>query len=311
MTDANPPEQNATPAPETGAFGASDFIKNSSTAEFKADVLDASRHQPVLVDFWAPWCGPCKQLTPILEKTVREANGAVRLVKINIDEHPGIAGQLGIQSIPAVLVFQNGQPADGFMGAQPESQVRAFVARLGQAKGARDAAAALQPAQAALEAGDLAGAARAFADVLQIDGRNPDAIGGLTLCYLQAGDLEHAKKTLALAAPEHADKPAISKARAALHLAEQAGDTGDLDALREAVAGNPTDHQARIDLAIALNARGDREEAADQLLSSIKLDRNWNGDAARKQLLEFFDAWGPGDEHTLAGRRKLSAMLFS
>jgi putative thioredoxin len=293
------------------AAGTDGLVKDTSTRDFVKDVIEESRLQPVVVDFWAPWCGPCKQLTPILEQVVRAARGAVKLVKLNIDEHPSIAGQMGIQSIPAVFAFHNGQPVDGFMGALPESQVKAFVERLGGTPGGDETAAALEAAKAAFEAGDVANAGRGFGAVLQADPQNADAIGGLAQCYLKMGDLDHARTTLALAGPELADKAPIASARAALQLAEQAGDAGDVAALRAAVEADPNDHQARFDLAIALNAAGDKEGAVDALLETVRRQRGWNDDAARKQLVQFFDAWGPSDEATLAGRRRLSSLLFS
>jgi len=302
-----------TPQGSQGALGrgAADFIKDTTTREFKADVMDQSRLRPVIVDFWAPWCGPCKQLTPVLEKVVGEARGAVRLVKLNIDEHPGIAGQMGIQSIPAVFAFVDGKPVDGFMGAQGESEVRAFVQRLTGARDHQQVAAVLGPAQQALDAGDLGAAARGFAAALQLEAQNPDAIGGLAQCYLKAGDLDKARSTLALAAPDIAGKPAIAGARAALELADQAASAGDIGTLRAALAADPAAHQTRLDLAIALNASGDKDGATDELLHIIRHARTWNDEAARKQLLQFFDAWGPGEEATRNGRRKLSSLLFA
>lgn len=298
-----------------GAGGAADaadgLIKETSTRDFMKDVVEESRRQPVLVDFWAPWCGPCKQLSPVLEKVVRAAAGAVKLVKLNVDDNPGIAGQMGIQSIPAVFAFVNGQPVDGFMGAVPESQVKAFVERLGGRPGGDSAEAALAAAQAASKAGDLAAAARGFADILQRDSRNAEAIGGLAHCYLKMGDLDHARTTLALAGPELADKPPIASARAALKLAEQAAEAGDVAGLSAAVEADPNNHQARFDLAIALNAAGDKERAVDALLEIIRRQRGWNDDAARRQLLQLFDAWGPTDEVTRTGRRRLSSLLFA
>lgn len=307
MSDFN--MQNMAPGTDPAPAGA--LIKDSSTRDFMADVIEASRQQPVLVDFWAPWCGPCKQLTPVLEKAVKAAGGAVKMVKINIDEHPGIAGQMGIQSIPAVFAFKDGQPVDGFMGALPESQVAAFIKQLGGAPDAVNKAAQIEAANAAFAGGDVAGAARAYAGVLQGESQNPEAIGGLARCYLEMGDLDHARQTLALAGPAIADKAPVAGARAALELAAQSGKAGDLEPLRAKVAANPKDHQARFDLAVALNAAGDREGAVDALIEIIRRERGWNDENARKQLLRFFDAWGPMDEFTIAGRRKLSSVLFA
>jgi putative thioredoxin len=287
-------------------------VKDVTTASFKADVLAASTKQPVLVDFWAPWCGPCKQLAPALEKAVADSKGKVTLVKMNIDEHPQIAGQLGIQSIPAVIAFDRGQPVDGFMGALPESQVRGFIERLvGPLTGGTDAL--IAEAEAAAKAGDAAGAAELYARVLTEEETNAKAIGGLARLHVEAGDLEAARAVLSMAAPPAPGKepdPALSAATAAHNLAEQASTVGDLAPLQKALSLNPDDHQARFDLAVALNAKGEREKAADELLAIIKRDRAWNDTAARKQLLEFFQAWGLMDKVTVAARRKLSAIWF-
>lgn len=298
-------------APNAGAGPAGDLIRDTTTAEFTKDVIQESRNQPVLVDFWAPWCGPCKQLTPVLEKAVRAAGGTVKLVKMNIDDHPAIAGQLGVQSIPAVIAFRDGQPVDGFMGALPESQIKAFIARLAGDTGPTPAEEMIEMGRAALEAGDIQRAAQAFAQAAQEEPGHPAAVGLLARCYIQAGDLERAKQTLALVRPDGRNDPDFAAAEAALSLAEKADDLGDVAELQAKVEANPKDHQARFDLALALNARGDREGAVDQLLISIEYDRNWNDQAARKQLVEFFDAYGPKDEVTLSGRRRLSSILFS
>ncbi|MFN4353958.1 thioredoxin [Parvibaculum sp.] len=291
--------------------GADDLIVDTTTRNFGKDVIEASRHVPVLVDFWAPWCGPCKQLTPILENAVRSARGAVKLVKMNIDDEPEIAQQLRIQSIPAVFAFKNGQPVDGFMGAMPESQVKAFIARLAGDTGPSPAEELIEIGREAFDAGDLSRAAQAFAQAAQEEPGNPAAVAGLARCYIAAGDLDRAKQTLALVRPDARSDAEIAAAQAALSLAEKAGDLGDIAELQAKVEANPKNHQARFDLALALNARGDREGAVDQLLISIEYDRNWNEQAARKQLVEFFDAYGPKDEITLSGRRRLSSILFS
>ena len=287
-------------------------VKDVTSASFKADVLAASTKQLVLVDFWAPWCGPCKQLGPVLEKAVADAGGKVTLVKMNIDEHPQIAGQLGIQSIPAVIAFDRGQPVDGFMGALPDSQVRAFIERLvGPLSGGSDAI--IAEAEAAVAAGDAAGAAELYSRVLAEEETNPKALGGLARLHVEAGDHDQARAVLSMAAPPAPGKdpdPAIAAATAALHLAEQAASVGDLAPLQKALAANPDDHQARFDLAVALNADGERDQAADELLTIIKRDRAWNEAAARKQLLQFFEAWGLMDKTTVAARRKLSAIWF-
>ena len=287
-------------------------VKDVTTASFKADVLAASTRQPVLVDFWAPWCGPCKQLAPVLEKAVADAKGKVTLVKMNIDDHPQIPGQLGIQSIPAVIAFDKGQPIDGFMGALPESQVRGFIERLvGPLSGGADAI--LAKAEAALAEGDTEGAADLFARILAEDETHPKAIGGLAKLHVEAGDLDQARAVLSMAPPLAPGKdpdPAIAAAWAAVHLAEQAASVGDLAPLEKKLAASPDDHQTRFDLAIALAAKGERDDAANQLLEIIKRERRWNEDAARKQLLQFFEAWGLMDPSTVAARRRLSAIWF-
>jgi len=293
------------------AGAAGDIVKDTGTAGFAKDVLEASRNAPVLVDFWAPWCGPCKQLTPILEKVVRSHNGKVRLVKINIDEHPAIAGQLRVQSIPTVYAFKDGRPLDGFMGAQSESQVRAFVDRLLGDEAAADLATAIQEADTALETGDLQTAAEIYAAVLQEDRENIAALAGLTKCYLKTGDVARAEQTLELVPPDKRDNAAFAGVRAALDLAKRGANAGNLGELEAKVTANPADHQARIDLAMAMAASGDKDGAVGELLESFRGDRNWNEQASRKQLVQLFDAWGPKDPATLEGRRRLSSLLFS
>ena len=287
-------------------------VKDVTTASFRADVLTASLKQPVLVDFWAPWCGPCKQLAPALEKAVADSNGKVTLVKMNIDEHPQIPGQLGIQSIPAVIAFDKGQPMDGFVGALPESQIRGFIERLvGPLKGG--SADLLAEAEEAAAAGDAAGAASIYAEVLTEDPADVKAIAGLAKLQIAAGQLTEAKGLLKTAPEPQPGKdadPAIAAALAALRLAEQASSVGELKPLEQKVAANPNDFQARFDLAVALSAKGDRDGAADQLLEIIKRDRKWNDEAARKQLLQLFEAWGIMDPASVAARRKLSAIWF-
>ena len=296
---------------ENGGAIAADPIKDTTTQAFMKDVIEESKRQPVLVDFWAPWCGPCKQLTPLLEKVVRAAKGKVKLAKMNIDEHPAIPGQLGIQSIPAVIAFSNGQPVDGFMGALPESQVVAFLERLTKGKIAPDGQDVLKAADTALADGDAASAAQLYAQLLQQDAQNVHALAGLARCYVETGALEQAKQTLdMIPEPKRSEAPAAA-ARAALEVAEQAKSLGPLAELEAMVLANPLDHQARFDLAIALNAKGKREEAAQQLLEIVKRDRKWNDDGARKQLVQFFEAWGFTDPAAVEGRKKLSSILFA
>lgn len=287
-----------------------DLVKDTTTQGFRQDVLMESMKQPVLVDFWAPWCGPCKQLTPVIEKVVKAAKGKIKLVKMNIDEHPQVAGQLGVQSIPAVFAFQKGQPVDGFMGALPESQVKGFIERLIGPMGA-DLVALLDEAKARLDSGDAAGAIELFAGILAQEPENAEALGGLIRAQVAGGALNQAEQMLARLTPAQAGHAAIAGARAALELARQVAALGDVGTLRNKVEANPLDHQARFDLALALNAHGRREEAVEALLAIVKKDRGWNEDGARKQLLQFFEAWGGQDEATISGRRRLSATLFS
>jgi putative thioredoxin len=286
-------------------------VKDTTTQAFVKDVMEESKRQPVLVDFWAPWCGPCKQLGPVLEKAVRAAKGKVKLVKMNIDEHPTIPGQLGIQSIPAVIAFVNGQPADGFMGALPEAQVVAFLERLTKDRIGGESKDLLKAADAALADGDAAGAAEMYAQLLAEDNANVQALGGLVRCYVETGALDQAKQTLAMVPESKRNDAAVAAARAALELAEQAKSVGPVTELEQKVAANPADHQARFDLAVALNSKGRRADALEHLISIVKRDRKWNDDGARKQLVQFFDAWGPTDEATIEGRRRLSSILFA
>ena len=303
-------EQGSGPAPQAAA----DLIKETTTQTFVKDVIEESKRQPVLIDFWAPWCGPCRQLTPIIEKAVRAAKGKVKLVKMNIDEHPAIPGQMGIQSIPAVIAFVNGQPADGFMGAVPESQVTAFIDKLTAGMpgaGEPNIAEILQEAEAVLAEGDPATAASIYAEVLAADATNIAALAGLAKCYMATGAIEQAKQTLAMVPESKRGDAAVKAVQASIDLAEQAKALGPVSELEQKVAANPLDHQARFDLATALNASGKRSEATHQLLEIVKRDRKWNEDGARKQLVQFFEAWGPTDEATVEGRKRLSTILFS
>jgi putative thioredoxin len=288
-----------------------DVVKDTTTAGFAKDVIEASKQAIVLVDFWAAWCGPCKQLTPLLEKVVRGYGGKVRLVKLNVDEHPSIPGQLRIQSLPTVYAFRDGRPLDGFMGAQPESALKAFIDRLLGEEGADDVASALDAAEQALAANDLQSAAGIYAGVLQKDQQNTAAIAGLARCYLKSGDIARAEQTIALVSPDNRDAAPVSGVRAAIELAKKAGKPTDTKALEAKLAANPADHQVRLDLALALAARGDKAGALDHLLELFRRDRNWNEQRARKQLIELFEAWGPRDPHTIEGRKRLSSLLFS
>jgi putative thioredoxin len=299
------------PAPAAGSV-----IKESNTENFVADVIDASHDAPVIVDFWAPWCGPCKQLTPTLEKVVREARGAVRLVKINTDENQELAAQMRVQSIPAVFGFVKGRPVNGFAGAQPESQVKAFVQRLVQSAGGQVGPSpveqALEQAEEALARNDAGTASAIFAQVMAHDPKNAAAIAGLAKCHIGAGNFAEARKVLERANGDLATNAAIAAARTALELAEQskqsASQTGEL---RHRLEQNPNDHQARLDLAMALYGGGQREQAIEELLEVIRRDRRWNEEAARKQLVKLFEALGPTDPLTIAARRRLSSLLFA
>lgn len=295
-----------------GSPAPSDLIKDSDTRRFKQDVLDASRQVPVIVDFWAPWCGPCKQLGPALEKVVRQAAGKVKLVKINVDENQQLAAQMRVQSIPAVFAFVNGQPVDGFMGALPESQLKQFVDKLGGKGGmAEELEAAMAAAREAFEQQDLQAAAEIYRQIIQVDREHVGALAGLAKCQIEAGDFDNAKATLALVPPSKTRDPEVLSATAALELAQNPVNLSEAFALAEKVSREPDDYQARLELALVLNGAGKRSEAADHLLHVIRKDRAWNDEAARKQLLQFFEAWGHKDEATQQGRRKLSSILFS
>jgi putative thioredoxin len=300
------------PKVTVGDAPAVDVIKDTTTAAFAADVVQESRRQPVLVDFWAPWCGPCKQLTPLLEKAVKAAGGKVKLVKMNIDDHPSIAGQLGIQSIPAVIAFKDGQPVDGFMGAIPESQIAEFIQKVGgKGNGATQVAEALAAAAEARDAGDVQTATDIYDAILEQAPETIEAIAGLGELLFEAGDAEGAEAMLARAPDAKKDAPLLAALRARMALAAQASALGNPAEFERRLTENPGDHQARFDLAMIQNGKGERMEAADNLLAIIKADRAWNDDGAKTQLLQFFEAWGMTDEATLSARRKLSSLLFS
>ncbi len=296
------------------AAPAANVVKDSDTQHFAADVLDASREVPVVVDFWAPWCGPCKTLGPIIERVVAAAGGAVKLVKINIDENQELAGQLRIQSIPAVMAFKDGQPVDGFVGALPESQIKSFIAQLAGQTGPSPVAQALEQAAALMAESQHQEAGALYSQVLQHEPGNAAAITGMARCLIAAGDLDGARQVLEATPEDLADNPDIAGARTALELAvqaEQAGDGGDLDELRGRLAADANDHQARFDLAIALFGRNQREAAVDELLEIVGRARQWNDEAARKELVKLFEAMGPTDPVTVDARGRLSSLLFS
>lgn len=296
---------------ESGGAGP-EVIVDATTATFAKDVVEASRDQLVLVDFWADWCGPCKQLTPVLESVVKSYEGTVKLVKVNVDQNQALAGQLRIQSLPTVYAFKDGRPVDGFMGVQPESAIRDMIAKCGaEPAGAADLDAALDQAEQAMDAGALQDAASIFAAVLQEEQFNPRALAGLASCYLKSGDRSRAEQTLGLVPPEHDGDAAVIRARAAIELAEQAEAAGPLDALEAKVAASPDDFDGRMELALAANAAGQKQKAVNELIEIFRRDRTWNDDAARKQLLKFFEAWGATDKATIEGRKRLSSLMFS
>ena len=287
-----------------------DLIKDGTDASFMTDVVEASKHQPVIVDFWATWCGPCRTLGPALEKAVRGAQGAVKMVKIDVDANPAYAGQLKVQSIPTVYAFVNGQPVDGFQGAIPDSQIKAFIDKLTGGAGVNtDIEQLLSLGEESLSLNDLGGAAQAFAHVLTMEADHPKAIAGMARVYLAEGDTEQARQTIAMAPADSTD-PMVQSVRAQLSLAASAP-TGATAELEAKIAADPNDHQARYDLSLALASAGDLGGAVDQLLAIVKADREWNDQAARKQLLVVFDAAGGASEVARDGRRRLSSILFA
>ena len=300
--------------PTGGAAPAADLIKDASEATFMADVIDASQETPIFVDFWAPWCGPCKQLTPALEAAITEAKGAVKLVKVNVDENQAIAGQLRVQSIPTVYAFWKGQPIDAFQGAVPASELKAFIDRAIEASGGEVGGgldAAIETAEQMLSEGAAADAAQIFAAVMQEDASNAAAYGGLARAYLALEQVEQAEGVLGSAPDEVANAPEVEAARAQIALAKQAEEAGPVAELRATVETNPDDHQARYDLAQALYAAGEGEESIDQFLEIFRRDRDWNDGAAKTQLFTIFEALKPNDPLVLNGRRKLSSMIFA
>jgi putative thioredoxin len=298
------------PKPAAAAPAGDGTVVETTTRTFARDVLEPSRRAVVLVDFWAPWCGPCKQLAPVLEKAVKAFKGAVLLVKMNIDDHPEIAGQLGIRSIPAVIAFRQGQPMDGFVGVQTEQQIRAFLERI--AGPATDGVAELlAEAEAARAAGEHEQAMMLYGEVLQRDEANATAIAGLGLVSIATGNVDAAKDILAQLPPDLLKQAPIQALEAAVALAEQAASLGGPAELKARVEADPDDFDARLDLAVALAAHGDRDGAVSQLVEIMRRDREWNEGAARQQLIKFFEAWGPADPATITGRRKMASVLFA
>ncbi|MDR1828288.1 MAG: co-chaperone YbbN [Methylobacteriaceae bacterium] len=290
----------------------SDVIKDTTTNTFMKDVVEESMRQPVIVDFWAPWCNPCKQLSPVLEKLVRASRGKVKLVKLDIERYPEIHPQLRIQSIPAVYAFFRGQPMDGFLGNQPEAKIKAFIDRLISTAGMNgETGDILAQAEELMQAGDVSGAAEIYAAVLAEEPGNLTALAALVKIHVRLKDLEGARRFLDMVPAADKNKPEIAAARAEVELAEQTAALGDAGDLKRRIAEDPKDYQARLDMALIVNAKGKREEAAELLLDIMRKDRAWNDDAARKQLLQFFEAWGAADPATRQGRRKLSSLLFS
>ena len=301
----------ASPTPPVAEILPAGEIRDVTTQSFAQEVIADSRNQPVLVDFWAPWCGPCKQLAPVLERVVSEAQGRVKLVKMNIDDHPSIAGQLGIKSIPAVIAFKNGKPVDGFMGVQPDGQIREFIARVaGPDQSELELAAALATALRALAIQDYETAFPIFDAVINAQPENEKALAGLAECLIAGGQLDQAREVLAQVPLAKQTAPEVVSAHTKIALHEQAATMGDPKVLQARIDADPKDYQARFDLSAIVNVHGDKDAAADLLLYIIKADRTWEDDGARKQLVQLFEAWGPMDAATLGARRKLSGLLF-
>ena len=301
----------AGPATAAGDGGAGP-IKDVTLQSFAQDVIEASMKVPVLVDFWAPWCGPCKQLTPVLEKLVKQAKGKVKLAKINIDENPEIAQQMRVQSVPTVFAFVGGQPATGFAGAQPESQIKSLIEKLiGGPMGPADTDEMLKAAQDAMDQGNIAAASDIYQAILQAEEGCPEALGGLARCLISLGDYDRAQEVIELAPDAHQSHSALTGAGAALALARQAGDIGDPQSLTAAIAADANDHNSRYQLATSMFLRGQTEAAMQELCTIVKADRSWEDDGARKQLVKFFEALGPTHPATIKGRRMLSSVLFS
>ncbi|VAV95497.1 FIG000875: Thioredoxin domain-containing protein EC-YbbN [hydrothermal vent metagenome] len=314
MTDSLIGLQSSPASPASPPTPATDLIKDATTQTFVADVIEASKETPVLVDFWAPWCEPCKQLGPIIEKAVTQAGGVIKLVKVNVDENQEIAQQMRVQSIPAVFAFIDGQPVDGFMGAKSEGEIKTFIDKIiAAAPGDESAKIAqlLEQAKAALAAGEVDQAGQIYATIVQAEPENVAALCGLARCQIEKNDVEGAQATLALVPSPAADEPDVISVKAVIELALNRVDDSEVTKLAQAVESNPDDFQARFDLANALSSNGEKEQALEQLLYIVKNNRGWNDEAARKQVLTFFEAWGPTDEQTIEGRKKLSAILFS
>ncbi len=289
-------------------IGTQDLIKDVTTANFMTEVIQASTDTPIIVDFWAPGSAACAQLTSQLESLVQAAKGAVKLAKVNLQENPELAGQLQVQAVPTIYAFQNGRPVDGFAGAMPEADLKKFVQKL---TGNNEAVAEqLQLANAHLTKGEAQAAVDIFALILRDDPQNPDALGGLIKCYIEVGDIDTAKETLEMLDDELLQQAPIQSAKTALELAEKTDQVGDVSELIAALEANPDDHQKRFDLALALAAKNDREGVVEQLITIMRKNLNWNEGAARTQLLEFFEAWGPTDENTISGRKQLASLLF-